>query len=58
MDFGLSKEQALLQNIIRRSVEEQCPREYARELEQTGEFPEELWRKMAGLGFLDLPRSF
>ena len=57
MNFELSEEQKILQETIRRFVEEQCPREYIRELERSGRFPEELWQKMADLGFLGLPVS-
>ena len=57
MDFDLSEEQTILQNTVRRFVQEQCPREYARELDHTGKFPEDLWQKMADLGFLGLPVS-
>ena len=57
MDFDLSEEQTILQNTVRRFVQEQCPREYARELDNTGKFPEDLWQKMADLGFLGLPVS-
>jgi len=44
MDFDLSEEQTILQNTVRRFVQEQCPREYARELDNTGKFPEDLWQ--------------
>jgi len=44
MDFDLSEEQTILQNTVRRFVQEQCPREYARELDHTGKFLEDLWQ--------------
>ncbi len=57
MDFEFSEEQKILRQTVRRFVEEQCPREYVRELDHTGEFPQALWQKMADLGFLGLPVS-
>ena len=57
MDFELTEEQKILQKTIRRFVEDQCPRELVRELDHTGRFPEELWGKIADLGFLGLPVS-
>ena len=55
MDFELSQEQILLQDTIRRFVAEQCSRDYVRELEQSGAFPEALWQKLAEIGLLGLP---
>jgi len=57
VDFEFSEEQKILQQTVRRFVEQQCPREYVRELDRTGSFPTELWQKMADLGFLGLPVS-
>ena len=57
MDFELTEEQKILQKTIRKFVEDQCPRELVRELDHTGRFPEELWGKIADLGFLGLPVS-
>lgn len=57
MDFEFSEEQKILQQTVRRFVQEQCPREYVRELDRTGSFPTELWQKMADLGILGLPVS-
>jgi acyl-CoA dehydrogenase len=57
VDFEFSEEQKILRQTVRRFVEEQCPREYVRELDRTGEFPQALWQKMADLGFLGLPVS-
>ena len=55
MDFELSQEQILLQDTIKRFVAEQCPRDYVRELERSGAFPEALWQKLAEIGLLGLP---
>jgi len=55
MDFELSKEQKMLQTTVRKFLDRQCPREYVRELERTGEFPRSLWQSMADMGLLGLP---
>lgn len=55
MDFDLSKEQKMLQMTVRKFLDKQCPREYVRELERTGEFPRALWQSMAEMGLLGLP---
>jgi acyl-CoA dehydrogenase len=55
MDFDLSQEQILLQGTVRRFVSEQCPREFAQELERSGDFPRTAWRQMSELGLLGLP---
>jgi acyl-CoA dehydrogenase len=57
VDFEFSEEQKILRQTVRRFVEEQCPQEYVRQLDHTGEFPQALWQKMADLGFLGLPVS-
>lgn len=55
MEFDLTEEQKMLQNTVKRFVDEQCPIEYVRELERTGNFPTELWQKLSELGILGLP---
>ncbi len=45
----------MLQTTVRKFLDRQCPREYVRELERTGEFPRSLWQSMAELGLLGLP---
>jgi len=57
MDFELSEEQKMLQKTVRKFVEKECSREYIRRLEHSGEFPHDLWQKMAGMGLLGLPVS-
>ncbi len=55
MDFDLTVEQKLLQESARDFLSRECPRERVREFEETGEaYPPELWRKMAGLGWMGL----
>ncbi|MBW2622761.1 MAG: acyl-CoA/acyl-ACP dehydrogenase [Deltaproteobacteria bacterium] len=55
MDFDLSEEQNILQATARNFMEKECPIQIVRELEadEKGYSPE-LWRKMAGLGWLGI----
>ncbi len=55
MDFGFTKEQSMLRNSIREFMTKECPREYVRELDEKGEFPFELYKKMAKLDWFGLP---
>ncbi len=55
MDFDLSQEQTLLQDMVRRFVTEQCPRGFVRELEKSGAFPQAMWKRLSELGLLGLP---
>lgn len=55
MDFGFTKEQSMLRNSIREFMAKECPREYVRELDQKGEYPFELYKKMAKLEWFGLP---
>ena len=55
MDFNLSLEQKLLQESARDFLSRECPRELVRGFEETDEsYPLDLWRKMAGLGWMGL----
>ena len=55
MDFGFTKEQKMLRDSIREFMAKECPREYVRELDEKGEFPFELYKKMAKLDWFGLP---
>lgn len=55
MDFGLTDEQLLLQKTAREFVARACPPERAKEWDETGTYPEDLFRSMADLGWLSLP---
>jgi len=55
MDFGFTKEQKMLRNSIREFMAKECPREYVRELDKKGEYPYELYKKMAKLDWFGLP---
>lgn len=52
MDFSLTEEQELFRESIRRFLKKECPKEYTRNLDETEEFPLDLWEKMAQLGWL------
>lgn len=56
MDFSLSEEQELLRKTARDFLETECPKSVVREIEKSelGYSPD-LWKKMAGLGWLGLP---
>jgi len=51
MDFELTEEQKMLQQAVRDFVAKECPREYARKIDEAEEFPTELFNKMAALGW-------
>ncbi len=54
MDFSLNDEQRIIQETIRDFVSKECPREVARELDESKSFPEDLLNKIAELGFCGL----
>ena len=55
MNFGLTEEQALLQETAERFVAKHCPPETAKEWDEAETFPTELWEHMAELGWFSLP---
>lgn len=55
MDFELNEERRMLVDTLRKFVSQECPSEYAREIDENETFPHELYRKMAELGFMSLP---
>jgi alkylation response protein AidB-like acyl-CoA dehydrogenase len=55
MSFGLSQEQELLQQTARSFVADHCPAERAKEWDEAGEFPLDLWTRMADMGWFALP---
>jgi alkylation response protein AidB-like acyl-CoA dehydrogenase len=54
MDFGLSEEQKDIQKAAMEFAQGEFDPDLALELDQTGGFPESLWRKAARLGFIGL----
>ena len=55
MNFGLTDEQALLQQTARDFVARVCPAEVAKEWDEKETFPGELLRGMADIGWFSLP---
>lgn len=55
MDFDFSQEQQMLKESVRRLLEREFPRSYARECDEQRRFPRELWNRMAAMGWLGLP---
>jgi len=56
MDLGLSEEQEMLRTSARDFLHKECPKQLVRQLDESEEgYSPELWRKMAGLGWIGLP---
>ena len=56
MDLGLSEEQEMLKTSARDFLQKECPKQLVRQLDESEEgYSPELWRKMAGLGWIGLP---
>ena len=61
MDLGLSEEQELLKNSAREFLENECPEEHVRAMEEDERgYSAELWKKMADLGWhgLAIPEEY
>jgi len=61
MNFGLTSEQEELGNFARKFLERECPTSVVRQAEDSGTgHSQELWQKMAGLGWLGicLPQNY
>ena len=55
MDLGLSEEQEMLRESAREFLRKECPKQLVRQLDESDEgYSSQLWRKMAGLGWLGL----
>ncbi len=55
MDLGLNEEQAMLRESARDFLQRECPKKLVRQLDESDEgYSRELWRKMAGLGWMGL----
>ncbi len=56
MDLGLSEEQEMLKKSARDFLQKECPKQLVKQLDESEEgYSPELWRKMAGLGWIGLP---
>ncbi len=59
--FGLNEEQQAFQDMVRRWVDAEAPRDWARKIQQDkGVFPHELWDRMARAGFhgIGIPEEY
>ncbi len=55
MDFALSEEQEMLRKMSRDFLQNECPKSLVREMEEDEKgYSPELWKKMAGLGWMGL----
>ncbi|MGB9629966.1 MAG: acyl-CoA dehydrogenase family protein [Thermodesulfobacteriota bacterium] len=54
MDFELTQEQKEIQRAAREFIEGECDKDKILELEQRHEFPREIWKKAAKLGFIGI----
>ncbi len=54
MDFELTQEQKEIQRAAREFIEGECDKDKILELEQRHEFPREIWKKAARLGFIGI----
>ena len=55
MHFGLTEEQELLKETAEEFVAKHCPPAQAKVWDETEAFPDELWERMAQLGWFSLP---
>ena len=55
MDFDFSEEQELLRRSVREFLEREAPREKVRLWDDEGQYPAELYDKMAAVGYFGLP---
>lgn len=55
MDFGLSAEQAALQEVARQFVDRHCPPRQAKEWDEAAVYPADLFKAIADIGWLGLP---
>ncbi|WP_017728719.1 acyl-CoA dehydrogenase [Halalkalibacterium ligniniphilum] len=54
MDFDLTKEQQMIRSMVRDFAEKEIA-PHAEHFDRTSEFPEDIFKKMAGLGLLGIP---
>jgi len=55
VDFELNDKQRALQQDVIEFCERECPPEFESELDRTGEFPADLYKKMGTAGLLGVP---
>ncbi len=54
MDYAFTREQERIRSSIREFLSKECPKEYIRRIDEEKEYPLELYKKMAELGWLGL----
>jgi butyryl-CoA dehydrogenase len=54
MDFTLSTEQKMIQDLCRNFVKNKI-KPIAQEMDRSGQFPYEVWKKMGDLGIVGIP---
>ena len=55
MNFAFTDEQTSLRDTARSFVAKYCPAEQAKAWDESGEFPQDLWERMAAMGWFSLP---
>ncbi|MBN2569552.1 MAG: acyl-CoA/acyl-ACP dehydrogenase [Deltaproteobacteria bacterium] len=55
MDFEFNEERKMLIATLEKFIRNECTPEFAREIDESEEFPHDLYRKMAELGFMAMP---
>jgi len=55
LDFTFTDEQEMLRDTVRRFMQKEVTLDFAHEIDEKEEFPDELWQKMASLGWTGLP---
>jgi alkylation response protein AidB-like acyl-CoA dehydrogenase len=55
LNFSLTPEQEAMRDGLRVFLQKECPPEYVRECDENARFPEELFQKLAALGWLGMP---
>ena len=54
MDFELTEDQKMLRGTIQDFMSKECPKELVRQLDESDEFPRELFNKLKDLGVTGL----
>lgn len=55
MDFTFNEEQKMLIATLEKFIQKECTPEFARSIDESAEFPQDLYRKMCDLGFMSMP---
>ena len=55
MDFEFNEERKMMIATLEKFIQKECSPEFARAIDESEEFPHDLYRKMANLGFMAMP---